>query len=98
MTLGQEKRTGRRIPINCPLLILLEDGRELLGLAHDLSVEGIRFDCPVQLVPGQTAGIRLQPPPAALIPPLDAQIEVIRCDPTETPFRFMIAAALRVTQ
>ena len=49
MTLGQEKRTGRRIPINCPVLILLEDGRELLGLAHDLSVEGIRFDCPVQL-------------------------------------------------
>lgn len=98
MTLGQEKRTGRRIPIDCPILILLEDGRELLGLAHDLSVEGIRFDCPVQLTPGQAAQVRLQPPAAALIPPLHAEIEVIRCDPTETPHRFMVAAALRVTQ
>ncbi len=98
MTLGQEKRTGRRIPIDCPVLILLEDGRELLGLAHDLSVDGIRFDCPVQLAPGQAAQVRLQPPPAAMIPPLEAEIEVIRCDPTETPLRFMVAAALRVTQ
>lgn len=98
MSLGLEKRTGRRIPINCPVQILLQDGRELLGLAHDLSVEGIRFDCPVALIPAQEAEVRLLPPGASLIPPLNAVIEVIRCDPTDTPYRFVIAAALRVTK
>jgi len=98
MSLGLEKRIGRRIPIDCPLQILLADGRELLGLVHDLSVEGIRFDCPVALIPAQAAEVRLLPPAASMIPPLHAAIEVIRCDPTDTPYRFMIAAALRVTK
>ena len=96
MSLGLEKRIGRRIPINCPLQIKLADGRELLGLVHDLSVEGIRFDCPVQLAPAQAAEVNLLPPPSSLFPPLHAMIEVIRCDASDTPLRFMVAAALRV--
>jgi len=98
MSLGLEKRIGRRIPIDCPVQIVLSDGRELLGLVQDLSVEGIRFDCPVQLIPAQEAEVRLLPPNASMIPPLNAVIEVIRCDPTDTPYRFIIAAALRVTK
>ena len=98
MSLGLEKRTGRRIPINCPVQILLSDGRELLGLAHNLSIEGIRFDCPIELMPSQELEVRLLPPSASATPPLHAVIEVIRCEATETPFRFMIAAALRSTK
>ena len=98
MTLGLEKRTGRRIPINCSVQILLPDGRTLLGLAHDLSVEGIRFDCPIELQPAQTLEVRLLPPSDSATPPLQAIIEIIRCEATDTPFRFMVAAALRSTQ
>ena len=98
MSLGLEKRTGRRIPINCPVQILLPDGRELLGLAHNLSVEGIRFDCPVQLLPAQELEVRLLPPNASSTPSLHAVIAVIRCEATNTPFRFMIAAALRAAK
>ncbi len=98
MSLGLEKRTGRRIPINCPVQIRLSDDRTLLGLVHDLSVEGIRFDCPEELLPAQEAEIHLLPPTASMIPPLNAIIQVIRCDPTDAPHIFMIAAALRVTK
>lgn len=95
MTLGLEKRSGRRIPVNCPVQIMLQDGREFLGLAHDLSVDGILFDCPVQLAAAEEAEIKLLPPEGSFITPLKAAIQVIRCDPTNLPNRFMIAAALR---
>jgi PilZ domain len=98
MTLGLEKRTGRRIPINCSVQILLPDGRELLGLAHDLSVEGVRFDCPIQLQPAQVLEVRLLPPSDSGTPPFQATIDVIRCEATDTPSRFMVAAALRATK
>jgi len=95
MTLGWEKRSGRRIPVNCPVQILLGDTREFLGLAHDLSVDGILFDCPVQLAAAEEATVTLLPPEGSIITPLKAKIEVIRCDPTDSPHRFMIAAAMR---
>lgn len=98
MTLGWEKRSGRRIPVNCPVQILLQDDREFLGLAHDLSVDGISFDCPVQLAAAEEAEIKLLPPEGSLTAPLKAVIQVIRCDPTDSPHRFLIAAALRVTK
>ncbi len=97
MTLGLEKRSGRRIPINCSLQIFL-DGRELLGFALNLSVAGIRFDCPVALKPAQSLEIKLLPPNDSGTPPLQAIIEVIRCDATDTPFRFMVAAVLHSIQ
>lgn len=98
MTLGWEKRSGRRIPVNCPMQIMLKDGRELLGLTHDLSVDGILFDCPVPLAVAEEADIKLLPPEGSFITALDAVIQVIRCDPTDSPHRFMIAAALRATK
>ena len=96
MSLGLEKRAGRRIPINCPVQIMLPDGREFHGLVLDLSVDGVRFDCPVELVPAQEAEIRMLPHVTSPIPPLRAVIEVLRCDPAEAPGKFEIAAALRV--
>ena len=98
MTLGWEKRSGRRIPVNCSVQISLQDGRELLGLAHDLSVDGILFDCPVPLAAAEEAEIKLLPPEGSFVTPLTAAIQVIRCDPTDLPHRFMIAAALRATK
>lgn len=98
MALGWEKRSGRRVPVNCPVQIRLKDEREFLGLAHDLSVDGISFDCPVQLAAADEAEIKLLPPEGSFIAPLAAVIQVIRCDPTDSPHRFMIAAALRVTK
>jgi len=98
MALGWEKRSGRRIPVNCPVQIMLKDGRELLGLTHDLSVDGILFDCPVPLAAAEEADIKLLPPEGSFIAPLNAVIQVIRCDPTDSPHRFMIAAALRATK
>ena len=98
MTLGWEKRSGRRIPVNCPVHIMLKDEREFLGLAHDLSVDGVLFDCPVQLAEAEEAEIKLLPPEGSRIEPLKAVIQVIRCDSTDSPHRFMIAAAMRVTK
>lgn len=96
MTLGWEKRSGRRIPVNCPVQIMLSDDRGFLGLVHDLSVDGILFDCPVQMAEAEEAQIKLLPPEGSFIAPLSAAIQVIRCAPTDSPHRFMIAAALRV--
>ena len=98
VTLGWEKRSGRRIPVNCSVQITLQDGSELLGLAHDLSVDGILFDCPVPLAAAEEAEIKLLPPEGSFVTPLTAAIQVIRCDPTDLPHRFMIAAALRATK
>lgn len=77
---------------------MLKDDREFLGLAHDLSVDGILFDCPVPLAAAEEAEINLLPPEGSFIAPLKAAIQVIRCDPTDSPHRFMIAAALRAVK
>lgn len=82
----------------CPVQITLADQREFLGLTHDLSVDGILFDCPVALAAAEEAEVKLLPPEGSFITPLNAVVQVIRCDPTDSPHRFMIAAALRVTQ
>lgn len=94
--LGLEKRGTRRIPIHCPVQIILADGTTLSGMALDLSVDGILFECPIALGPAVDAEIRLQPPADSAITPLHAAIEVIRCDVSVAAPRFRIAAALRV--
>lgn len=95
MTLGWEKRAARRVPIHCPVQILVASGQSYGGMALDLSVDGILFDSPIALEPAQSAELHLQPPPGSMITPLRAAIEVIRCDALPHSTQFRIAAALR---
>lgn len=94
--IGWEKRSARRIPINCPIRITLPDGQECMGLAHDLSVDGIAFECNVELNEASAAEVQLLPPAGARTAPLRGAIEVIRCSALDTRRGYLIAAALRV--
>lgn len=94
---GWEKRSARRIPVNCPLRVTLPDGQECMGLAHDLSVEGISFECNIALAAASSAEVQLVPPAGVATAPLSGSIEVIRCTELNTRGGYLIAAALRVT-
>lgn len=94
---GWEKRSARRIPVNCPIRITLPDGQECMGLAHDLSVDGIAFECAIAMPEASAADVQLIPPTGAMTAPLIGAIEVIRCNALDSRRGYLIAAALRVT-
>ena len=96
--IGWEKRSARRIPVNCPIRITLPDGQERMGLAHDLSVDGISFECGIAIGEATSAQVQLEPPAGAHTAPLRGSIEVIRCTELDTRGGYLIAAALRVTK
>lgn len=94
--IGWEKRSARRIPVNCPIRITLPNGQECMGVAHDLSVDGIAFECGMEITEATSAEVQLIPPAGAMTAPLRGAIEVIRCSTLGTRHGYLIAAALRV--
>lgn len=90
-----EKRGFRRLTLDC--VISVHDatggrGHEVAG--RDLSAEGISFIAEHEFAQGQILEVRIKPA-AALLPPLHAEIEVLRASPEGN--RYLIAATIRRT-
>lgn len=94
---GWEKRSARRVPIDCPASVMLPDGSEHMVTVKDLSVEGLAFESGLDLPPEMEVELRLLPPPGSLIEPLQCTVRVVRSVGTDMPFSYLTSACgLRV--
>ncbi len=87
--LGWEKRSARRVPIDCPASVMLPDGSEHMATVKDLSVEGLSFESGLDLPEGLEVELRLLPPAGSLIEPLQCKVLVVRSVQTEMPFSYL---------
>ncbi len=73
-----EKRGFYRMTTDSPITIRLEDSDEVYqGTCVNLSSNGILFTCDQRFEPGTIVHINITPA-KAVVPPLDAVVEVIR--------------------
>ncbi|WP_078118124.1 PilZ domain-containing protein [Thiosocius teredinicola] len=87
-----EKRNFIRMPMNCPISMLTTGKDEAdYGQLLDLSASGMRFISPRELDRGDRLQIGVRPM-RPITPPLEAEIEVVRC--TERSDGFDIAASI----
>lgn len=86
---GWEKRSARRVPIDCPASVMLPDGSEHLVTVKDLSVQGVAFESGLDLPPGMEVELRLLPPPGSPTRPLQCTVQVVRSVPTGLPFSYL---------
>jgi len=95
--LGWEKRSARRVPIDCPASVMLPDGSEHMVTVKDLSVDGLSFESGLDLPEGLEVELRLLPPAGSLIAPLQCKVHVVRSVPTDMPFSYLTSGrSLRV--
>ena len=95
--LGWEKRSARRVPIDCSASIMLPDGSEHMVAMFDLSVDGLAFTSGLELAPDTEIELRLLPPPGSLVQPLQCRVQVVRSVATDTPYTFLTSTrGLRV--
>lgn len=87
--LGWEKRSARRVPIDCPASVMLPDGSEHVATVKDLSVEGLSFESGLDLPQGMEVELRLLPPAGSLIEPLQCKVLVVRSVQTDMPFSYL---------
>lgn len=87
--LGWEKRSARRVPIDCPASVMLPDGSEHMATVKDLSVEGLSFESGLDLPQGMEVELRLLPPAGSLIEPLQCKVLVVRSVETAMPFSYL---------
>lgn len=90
--LGWEKRSARRVPIDCPASVMLPDGSEHMVTVKDLSVEGLSFESGLDLPADMEVELRLLPPAGSLIEPLQCKVRVVRSVPTEMSFTYLTSA------
>ncbi|WJW74739.1 PilZ domain-containing protein [Thiohalobacter sp. IOR34] len=77
----EEKREFMRMLLDCELQCQdVVSGERLLGRAHDLSSEGLAFSLERSFAPGDRLEVRIEPE-RALVPPLHAEVEVLRVEP-----------------
>lgn len=87
--LGWEKRSARRVPIDCPASVMLPDGSEHMVMVKDLSVAGLAFESGLDLPEAMEIELRLLPPAGSLITPLQCKVVVVRSVATEMPFSYL---------
>lgn len=90
--LGWEKRSSRRVPIDCPASVMLPDGSEHMATVKDLSVDGLAFESGLDLPEGMQVELRLLPPAGSLVAPLQCKAVVVRSVPTDMPFSYLTSA------
>lgn len=87
-----EKRDFIRMPMQCPITMRVGDnGPTDRAELRDLSAGGIRFLSPYAVEQGVRVAVRIAPK-NPITPPLDAEVNVLRCEPLAD--RFEIAAAI----
>jgi hypothetical protein len=57
----------------------VDSGEAHEGIARDLSATGILIECACELPTGTLLEVHINPA-QSILPPLDARVEVIRCD------------------
>lgn len=89
-----EKRGFQRMTLDCAMRVTDPgDGREYVVTARDLSADGISFlSEQARFSAGQGLRVRIEPA-ATLVPPLQAEIEVIRVSPEGG--EYLVAASIR---
>lgn len=87
MVFDDNRREYHRMQTDCPVLFR-SDGDEALqeGYCHNLSTGGIAFSCDQALDAGSHIDIFITPE-VAIVPPLDASVEVLRVEESEGRFR-----------
>lgn len=89
----EEKRDHRRMDVDCPMTFqVVGSGEVQQGLARDLSATGMLIACGVEIAPGTRLEVKVSPP-KAIVPPLDAVVEVVRCRASE-PGRFELGVTI----
>ena len=90
-----EKRSARRIPVDCMVVIKAADNALYDGVVKDLSVDGISIETTYNPAPAVLFEIDVIPPPGSIVSPLRAVAEVIRSVPSETEGHYTIAASIK---
>lgn len=74
-----EKRDFARMGIECPVIFRVEGDDSLYhGVASDLSATGLQITCTTEVSLGTQGSVELRPD-KAIVPPLNARVEVMRC-------------------
>lgn len=90
-----EKRSARRIPVDCMVIIKAANNALYDGVVKDLSVDGISIETTFNPAPAELFEIDVIPPPGSLVSPLRAVAETIRSIPSESERRYTIAASIK---
>ncbi|MDX9768463.1 MAG: PilZ domain-containing protein [Ectothiorhodospiraceae bacterium] len=89
----EEKRGFPRMQLDCPIEIVEPSGGQMhLGTARNLSADGALFHAPVAFAAGTVLTIQIVPE-KTVVPPLRAEVEVVRVD--QEPEGYLTAVALR---
>lgn len=89
-----EKRDFIRMALDCKIQCKdLASGETFYGHAHDLSGKGLSFDVDREFAPGARLEVRIVPE-KALVPPLYAEVEVVRVEPLMAGRNFNIGARI----
>ncbi|MFQ5470723.1 MAG: PilZ domain-containing protein [Gammaproteobacteria bacterium] len=93
-----EKRNFPRLRVNSALTYSeVQSSDKRTGIVNDLSGNGINFVANEPIVIGTLLDIHVDAGTEAT-PPLDAIIEVVRSDPTETEGQFIIGGLIKSFQ
>ncbi|MCW8917783.1 MAG: PilZ domain-containing protein [Gammaproteobacteria bacterium] len=79
----EEKRDFTRMGLECPATLRI-DGEETVhqAVATDLSATGLQLDCALAVAEGGVVMVEMIPE-QAIVPPLQARAEVVRCTGNE---------------
>lgn len=87
MVFDDNRREYHRTQTDCPVLFRMAGDEALLeGLCHNLSTGGIAFSCEQALTAGSKLDIFITPE-VAIVPPLDASVEVLRVEENGALYR-----------
>ncbi|WP_228160541.1 MULTISPECIES: PilZ domain-containing protein [Marinobacter] len=89
-----EKRDFHRMRVNTPVEISDSQGRQLEGICKDLSGTGMQLAVQDAMPVGTQLQTRL-PSSNDRFPPLEATVEVLRCELDESGDGYLVGAAIQ---
>lgn len=93
-----EKRDFIRMDMDCEMQIHChKSGLQETVQLHDLSAAGMRFSSPCDLPTGSHVDVTIVPR-NQLTPPLQAEVQIIRCDAQEGSQSYEVAAEITRVQ